>query len=104
VPIVLGTVAGTVTLRSTCGAAPVGGSCGAGSPQPLQIRLAVTTRDGATVASTESSPTGSYSVSVPGGSYTLVASQPVPACPPTPFTVNPGATTTLDVSCDAPFA
>jgi hypothetical protein len=63
--------------------------------------LAVKTADGATVAATQSSTAGLYALSVPGGSYTLVASQPVPACPPTPFTVAPGGTTTLDVSCDA---
>jgi len=64
--------------------------------------MAAETAGGQVVASTSSGPDGSYAVTLPPGSYTLVVTSPsaFPRCPATPAVVSAGSVTTVDISCD----
>lgn len=93
-----GTIQGTVTAGPTCPVERVGQPC---PPVPVVSRVEARL-GGASVASSQTSATGAFSMAVPPGTYTVVVigSGPFPRCPETPAVVAAGAVTTANVMCD----
>ena len=57
---------------------------------------------GRVVTAASSDGSGRYLLTLPPGSYTLIASTgtALPRCPPVPVTVGAGAPTRADINCD----
>ncbi len=101
-----GSVKGTITLLSSCGAVPAGGTC---PPQPMVgAEVDATQAGGIIVASGKSAGDGSYSLPLPPGGYTLIvaassqASSPYPQCPQKAGTIASSAIVTADIACSTP--
>ncbi|HEU5002871.1 MAG TPA: hypothetical protein VFW71_08840 [Actinomycetota bacterium] len=98
-PAVSSGIRGTVSAGPTCPVERVGSPC---PPAPVVGRVEARTGSATVVASAQTSATGTYSLSVAPGSYTLVVVVPgtFPRCPDTAAVVAPGALTTVNIVCD----
>ena len=92
-------VYGVVSASPTCPVERIDQPC---PPEPLSLQLNADDSGGHAVATTHTDDAGHYRLSLPPGSYILVAqtSGMFPRCPATPVTVSNGPAVRQDINCD----
>ena len=93
-------VYGLVSAGPTCPVEQVGKPC---PPEPVVAEVRARDLAGLTVATTRTDSSGSYALSIPPGTYTLVVSPgaALPRCPSEPVAVPSRSPIRVDISCDS---